>query len=308
MGKVAYRVKNWKSYNSALINRGSLTVWIDEEAIANWLSTEEPDGRGRPCTYSEVAIETGLTLRSLWKISLRMAQGLLQSILDLMHVDLAAPHYSTLCRRASELKIDLKISSSKEPRHLVIDSTGLKVFGEGEWKTRIHGKAKRRTWRKLHVSIDAKTHEIVACSLTDKDTHDSMETKNLLPTGVDIDAVYGDGAYDNQNAYQPIVDAGARAVIPPRSGAALMKAKTWGIVERNKNVREKWVLGIKLWKKARNYHLRSLVETGMYRQKQILGDRLRAIDFSRQITESRIRASILNKMTQLGMPKSCKIS
>lgn len=285
MGKVAYRVKNWKSYNNALVNRGSLTLWVEEEAIGSWLSSEESTGRGRPCTYSDVAIETGLTLRTLWRIPLRMAQGLLASILKLMHVDLPVHHYTTLCRRAVGLEVDLRVTPSRDPRHLVIDSTGLKVFGEGEWKMRTHGKSKRRTWRKLHLSVDAKTHEIVACSLTDKDTHDSKETKNLLSGGENIEAVYADGAYDNQNAYQPIVDAGARAVIPPRSGAALMKAKTWGIVERNMNVREKWFLGIELWKEARNYHRRSLAETGMYRQKQILGDHLRSRDVDRQVTE-----------------------
>jgi hypothetical protein len=308
MPKIAYRIKNWSTYNNALINRGSLTVWVDEESINNWLNVNITGKKGRPCTYSNVAIETGLTLKTVWKIPLRMAQGLLESILQLMGIDLAAPNYTTLCRRASKLNVDLETTPSLEPRHLVIDSTGLKIFGEGEWHIRTHGKSKRRTWRKLHLSIDAKTHEIVACTLTDHKRHDSLETQNLLPKNEPIAAVYADKAYDNKNAYEPIVQAGARAVIPPRSGAALMQPTSWGIVERNRNVREKWFLGKELWKVGRKYHRRSLVETGMFRQKQILGDRLRSIVFENQVTEIRIRASILNRMTQLGMPQSYRIT
>lgn len=307
MAKIAYRIRNWKTYNKSLVKRGSLTLWVDENAINNWKSEKTSGKRGRPCIYSDIAIETGLTLRTLWKIPLRMAQGLLASIFQIMNTRLPVPDYTTLCRRAAKLDVSLKSHSSQEPRHLVIDSTGLKVFGEGEWHMRTHGKSKRRTWRKLHLSIDAKTHEIVACTLTRSNVHDSVETKNLLPANDQIAAVYADMAYDNQKAYQPIVDVGAKGIIPPRSGAALMKAKTWGIVERNRNIRERWFLGKKLWKKARNYHRRSLAETGMFRQKQILGDRLRSIDFERQMTEARIRASILNQMTKLGMPESYKI-
>jgi len=306
MAKISYRIKNWKSYNAALVSRGSLTIWVSDEVVDGWLNMSMTSKRGRPRAYADVAIETALTLRSVYRLPLRAAQGFLSSVLEIMKIDLAAPNYSTLCRRSAKLVVSIKSTSAKEPRHLVIDSTGLKIFGEGEWHMRIHGKSKRRTWRKLHLSIDSKTQEIIACELTSSNVHDSTQTEKLLPKQEPIAAVYADMAYDNQNAYQPIVERSARAVIPPRSGAALMKPKTWGIVERNKNVREKWFLGKELWKVARNYHRRSLAETGMYRQKQILGDRLRSIDFTRQITEARIRASILNQMTQQGMPQSYK--
>lgn len=307
MSKITYRIKNWSQYNRALINRGSLFIWVSDDAILNWKSSEKNSGQGRPKIYADIAIETALTLRSLWKLPLRMAQGFLQSIFTLMKVNLPIPDYTTLSRRAAKLNVDIKAKSSSEPRHLVIDSTGLKVFGEGEWKVRIHGINKRRTWRKLHLSIDAKSHEIIACSLTTKDVHDSMEVKNILPQD-NICAVYGDKAYDNHNAYEPIVKCGAKPIIPPRSGAALMKPKTKGIVARNLNVKTRWKLGTKKWKQESGYHKRSLVETGMYRQKQILGDKLKSIKFSNQITESKIRCSILNKMTHLGMPESYRIA
>lgn len=307
MAKASYRVKNWKSYNNALIARGSLTVWVDESVIKSWFSTTPTGRAGRSHTYSSAAIETALTLRILFQLPLRMAQGLLTSVLQLLQIDLPTPNYSTLCRRGARLKVNLKNSSSSSARHIVIDSTGLKVFGEGEWHVRTHGKSKRRTWRKLHLSIDAKTHEIVASELTSSNVHDSTQTSKLLPDD-DIEAVYCDKAYDNQHAYDPIVARGAKAVIPPRSGAALMKATTWGIVERNRNVKEKWFLGKELWKIGRKYHRRSIAETGMYRQKQILGNKLKSRKFAQQSTESRIRASILNQMTQLGMPQSHRIS
>ncbi len=143
---------------------------------------------------------------------------MLSSILELMQIDLSVPNYSTLCRRGARLKVNLKTSLAVSPRHLVIDSTGLKVFGEGEWHMRIHGKSKRRTWRKLHLSIDAKTHENMASELTSSNVHDSTQTEKLLPED-DVEAVYADKAYDNKNAYDPIVAKGAKAVIPPRSGA-----------------------------------------------------------------------------------------
>ena len=306
MPRLSYRVKNWKSYNQALINRGSLTIWVDEQTVEDWLTDTRTGKRGRPYTYSVTAIETGLTLRTLWQLPLRMAQGLLRSIFELMGIDLPVPNYTTLCRRGANLSIDLKVRPSQAPRHLVIDSTGLKVFGEGEWHMRTHGKSKRRTWRKLHLSVDAKTHEIVASQLTMSNVHDSTQVQRLLPED-QVEAVYGDKAYDNQNAYEPIVTKGAKAVIPPRSGAALMKPKTWGIVARNTNVAERWFLGNKLWKVGRGYHRRSLAETAMYRQKQILGNRLRSKNILQQNTEARIRASILNQMTQLGMPQSYRV-
>ena len=166
-----------------------------------------------------------------------MAQGLLSSIFQIMKLNLPVPDYTTLCRRAVKLDVSLKVTSSQEPRHLVIDSTGLKIFGEGEWHMRTHGKSKRRTWRKLHLSIDAKTHEIVAYSLTDKNVHDSMETKHLLPPDVPIAVVYADKAYDNQNAYQPIVDVGAKAVIPARRNPTLLKMSYFQCGSRSKSDR-----------------------------------------------------------------------
>lgn len=307
MKKIAYRIKNWSTYNQALVNRGSLFIWVSDDAILNWKFSEKSSGQGRPKIYADIAIETALTLRSLWKFPLRMVQGFLQSIFTLMKVDLPIPNYTTLSRRAEKLEVDIKAKPSSEPRHLVIDSTGLKVFGEGEWKVRTHGKDKRRTWRKLHLSIDAKSHEIIACSLTTNQVHDSMEVKNILPQE-NVCAVYGDKAYDNQNAYEPIVKCGAKPIIPPRSGAALMKPKTGGIIARNSNVKSKWKLGEKRWKKERGYHKRSLVETGMYRQKQVLGDKLKSRKFSTQITESKLRCSIINKMTHLGMPESYRVA
>lgn len=189
----------------------------------------------------------------------------------------------------------------------MIDGTGLKVYGEGEWHMRTHGKSKRRTWRKLHVAIDRDTHEIVSITLTPSNVHDSMQTGALLEQVGAVATVTADKAYDNRNAHQPIADKGAHAIIPVCSGGTLkQKDLTWGDVERNRIVKEMHLLGKNEWNFASGYSRRSLVETGIGRYKKIFGPGLSSRLHDRQVAEVRLRAKILNRMTQLGMPKSYK--
>jgi hypothetical protein len=306
--KLTYKVSNWKEYNRSLINRGNLTVWVSEEAIANW-NVVSPTGRkGRVKTYSDLAVETALTLRSLLHLPLRQTQGFLEGLFHLLHVNLDVPYYSTLSRRGAALEVDLAALPSGKNINVVIDATGLKVYGEGEWKVRTHGKDKRRTWRKMHLGINRENHEIIAISLTESNVHDSIETKTLLDQIPAVASVTGDKGYDNKNAYGPIARCSARAIIPPRSGAALkLKKPSWGDMERNRLIREQHVLGKKLWKKASGYSRRSLVETSIGRYKAILGQRLHGRKMERQKIEVRLGAKILNQMTHLGMPKSYKV-
>ena len=306
--KHTYRVKNWKQYNQSLINRGNLTIWLDEETLKKWHSPVNSPGRGRPRCYSDQAIEAGLIVRSLFQFPLRQVQGFLEGLFYMLDLDIKAPNYSTLCRRSSKLDVSLKHIKSHEPIHLLIDTTGLKVYGEGEWHIRVHGKSKRRTWRKFHAAIDHKTLEITAASLTPSTTHDSLETKGLIKnTAGEIATVTGDKAYDNRHAYNAIGEAGAWSRIPPRSGAALGKGGAIATLLRSLNVRNCWILGRKQWKKEVGYHDRSLVENAFYRYKTILGPRLRSRTFRRQVVEMRIDAQILNRMTHLGMPKTQRI-
>ena len=150
--KTIYRVRNWSTYNQALINRGNLTVWLSEEAFSGW-RYQGPTQRGGQFFYSDLAIETTLTLRKLFDLGLRQSQGLVRSLFVLMDLDLKAANYSTLSRRQAALQIELPVRSKEEPIHLVVDSSGLKIFGEGEWKVRQPGWTQRRTWRKLHLGI-----------------------------------------------------------------------------------------------------------------------------------------------------------
>lgn len=306
--KHAYKVKNWSKYNRALINRGNITLWFDKESIKNWTNDNKNGKRGRDHTYADPAIECALMLRSFFRLSLRKTQGFLEGLISSLDLNIEAPHYSTLSRRSESLEIEaLGNLDWTKPIHMLIDASGLKVYGEGEWKMRVHGKDKRRTWRKLHIGIDRETQEIVALDLTFSNVHDSKMTASLVSQVKKLASVTGDKGYDNKNAYDPITLARAKAIIPPRSGAALKEREVGrGDVERNRNILENRFLGKRLWKSASGYSKRSLVETALFRFKSQLGERMHSKKLVNQITEARIGAQIINKMTHLGMPKSYK--
>jgi hypothetical protein len=310
--KLSYRLRNWSQYNRALINRGNLTLWISEDVAAGWYAVRKPQDRGRPFTYSNAYIELALTLRTRFQLPLRSAQGFLEGLTQLMKLELKIPHYTQLSRRAGDLLIEIRRQPREGKLDLVIDSTGFKIYGEGEWKMRTHGKQKRRTWRKFHVAVDPDTHEVVAMELTEANVHDSEAMPDLMKglENQNLGNVYGDGAYPTPKSLDAITEAGGHAVIPPRSGTCIVKKNpSPGERQRNRLVRERRAAGgKKAWKKLSGYHRRSLVETHMFRQKIILGDRLHNRCFKNQRTEARIRASILNRMTALGMPQSCKIT
>lgn len=221
----------------------------------------------------------------------------------LLQTDLPTPHYSLLSRRARCLKVELSASRPKKIKHLVIDSSGLKVYGEGEWKVRLHGADKRRTWRRLHISMDGDTQQVCAALLTDKDVVDPRCLPKLLrQVEAGIERVYGDGAYDSRQCYRAIYKRKALPVIPPRKGSTL-----WGddyLADRNKNLRGVRRHGLEGWKRRSGYHKRSLVETAFFRLKTIFSDRLRNRREDTQTTEAIIRCMALNRMTELGMPDS----
>ena len=300
--KRQYRIRNWPDYNSALIRRGSLTLWVEESVVGRWCDTASPAGRGRRRLYSDLAITCALTLREVYGLPLRSTQGLVRSVLRLLGADLPAPHYSTLSRRAATLEVKLP-RLSRGSLHLAVDSTGVKLYGEGEWKVRLHGKEKRRTWRKLHLLVDHRTHECVALSMTDKDALDRRELPSLL-SGVEgeVAEVLGDGAYDFQDCYRAIRAKGARSVIPPQVRARVRSGPEFG--DRNAAVLRGREVGRDEWKKEAGYHRRSLAETAMMRLKTIFSDRLKAREWKRQETELRVRCAVMNKMTSLGMPRS----
>jgi hypothetical protein len=314
----SYRLSNWSEYNRALVLRGNVTLWLSEEAIAAW-EYNGPPQHGAQYTYSAVAIEACLTLRAVYHLALRQTQGFVNSLLGLMGVDVPVPNYSTLSRRADDLSVCLSKRSGggggegerDEPRHIVIDSTGLKVYGDGEWKQRAHGKSKRRTWRKLHLALDPETGEITATELTDNATDDASQVEPLLnETEGPIETVGGDGAYDKWKSYEAISAVGARPVIPPQKNAKIKRhGNTAGPpLPRDETLRYMRRHGRKEWKRASGYHRRSLSETGMYRFKQIVGRVLRSRTLARQKTEARIGSKVLNVMLGLGRPVSYAVA
>lgn len=310
--KISYRVRNWKDYNRSLINRGNLTIWFSEDAIKTWYQKPQKNKkRGRSFIYSDAYIELALTLRTLFRFSLRATQGFLEGLVFLLGLNLQVSHYSRLSRRAADLDVQLtKLKKvGKSPTDLVIDSTGLKIFGEGEWKMRTHGKQKRRTWRKYHVTVNPDSHEVTAVELTEANVHDCTVLSTLLSDQKNIGNVYADGAYSFKQNFDVIAAAGGTPLIPIRSGTYLVQRKpSIGEELRNKLLQDIWKTGGRsAWKKTSGYHRRSLVETHMFRLKTILGGILRGRTFANQKVEAKIMANILNKMTHLGMPKSEKV-
>ena len=299
------KIINWKEYNESLVQRGNFTLWIADDVIEHWLHENSECKVGRPFTYSDLAIETFLTIREFFRTTYRATEGFGRSLANLMNVDIAIPDFTSLQKRAASLGFDIDVTKYHGKINVVVDSTGLKVFGEGEWKMRTHGKSKRRTWRKLHLMIDPATHQIVAELLTDNGVHDSQAVKTLLnETKNDLERLYGDGAYDPREVRDELEKRNIKQVIPPREDAVLQNRKDGCRKERDAAIRTIEKIGRKKRKRRTGYHRRSLSETGMYRMKTIFDGNLKNRKFENQQTEVRLRCQLLNKLSTRGMPTS----
>jgi len=306
MSKKDYRVCNWAHYNKSLINRGSITFWIDEKSIDEWYADQAPvKNRGRPRKYSDIAILTVLILKQVYGRTLRATQGLTQSLFKLMQLNLDIPCYTRVCRRQGGIILP-KLPQLSGNIHLVIDSSGLKIYGEGEWKVRQHGWDKRRTWRKLHLGVDEKSKLIVTTLVTENNCGDDKKLPELLDRYAgNIHQVSADGAYDSHACFDDITRRGAIAAIPPQPNPK-HKPKTAKQIKRPRD-RVVWEIqekGRKEWKQESGYHRRSLVENAFYRYKQIFGDKLSSRKFINQQAEAILRCHALNRMTLNGMPTS----
>jgi hypothetical protein len=264
-----------------------------------------PSGRrGRQQAYSDAAIQACLTLKTLLGLPLRQATGFVTSLLELSGLGWSVPDFSTLSRRQKTLNVTIPYRGSKGPLHLLVDSTGIKVEGEGEWHTRKHGGSKRRVWRKLHLGIDEETLEIRAVEVTSSNVGDAPMLPDLLaqlPPDQEIATVTADGTYDTRACHDAIADRGAAAIIPPRRNARPWKPDTAGARARNEILRTSKHLGRALWRNWSGYHRRSRVETKMNCVK-LLGQKLMSRDFDRQVAEVQIRAAVMNRFTALGIP------
>jgi hypothetical protein len=310
--KATYRVRNWAAYNNSLVERGSLTVWISDEVIEGW--NPVPEGarqRGGQMAYSDRAIECLLTLKAVFKLPYRQTEGFGRSIIALLGVNVTIPDYTTLCKRSVDLGVDLSPDQTQGANHIVVDSTGLKVYGEGEWKVRQHGYSKRRTWRKLHLSVDETTQSIEAMLLTEASVDDAEAGRQLLDeTQGPIQQVSGDGGYDKRKFYEACTQHGIEQIaVPPRRNAKIWQHGNSAKppLPRDQNLRRIRRIGRKRWKEEVDYHRRSLAETAMFRFKTIFGNTLSTRTLERQVVEVRIKCAALNGMTQLGMPDSYRV-
>jgi len=309
--KTKYRIRNWSDYNRSLTNRGSLTFWISEEAIAGWLTMEKTGTRGRSAHYSAAAIAAMATLKFVFGQAGRQTSGLLASIFRLLRVDLPVPDHSTLSRRMAGIEVGLPIKAKVTARHLVIDSTGLKVYGEGEWKVRTHGASKRRTWRKLHLCLDEETGEVIVAAASGNSVSDcEMFPEILASVEGEISQVSADGSYDRKKVYTALNECAVkRAAIPPRKGAKIWQHGNSGKERliRDENLRGVRKKGKPKWKREADYHRRSLAETGVFRFKTIFSDKLQSRKQENQFQEMIIKCAALNRMTHLGVPDSYKV-
>src|SRR5574343_1400119 len=297
--KARYKTTNWAEYNAALKARGSLTIWLDKGM--QWYAPASGK-RGRQHIFSNAAIQFCLGIKCLFGLALRQSLGLVESLLRLAGLDWRVPDYSTVCRRQKTLRVQLPYRASTTALELLADSTGIQFLGEGEWKRKKHGAEYRRQWRKVHLSVDAHTLEIRAIEVTDNSVGDApMLLELLAQIATPIATVTGDGAYDTKACHAAIAAVGASAVIPARRNARLWKKYPPGAEARNEIVKASQRLGRTIWKNWSGYHRRSLVETKM-RCFKLLGDRVMARDFERQVAELQVRAALLNRFTQLGTP------
>src|SRR3954447_23005351 len=310
------RVTNWAEYDAALRQRGSLTVWFTDEAIAAWEAEPRTTPGGQP-HYSDLAITTALTLKAVFRLALRQTECLIGSVIRLLGLALSVPDHTTLSRRAETLEVPRPRSGSPdtgreaEPVHLLVDSTGLKLCGAGEWLVEKHGTKTRRSWRKMHIGVDADTGQIVAWQLTTHDVDDGSQVGPLLDqvTGA-VASVTGDGAYDQDGVYASVGERhpAAPVIVPPRSTAVPSATAETAPTQRDRHLQliaEKGRMG---WQKASGYNWRARAEATIVRFKRVIGDELRSHTDERRATEMDVAAQVLNRMLDLGRPKYVRIA
>ena len=308
--KARYRIKNWPVYDAALRDRGDLTIWVTPAALAAW-HPPRIGQRGRSPTYSDVAIETGTMLRLAFGRPWRQTEGLLRSVARLMNLEIGVPDHTTLSRRSGAMPLAMDLARAKGPVHVVVDSTGLKVYGAGEWQQAKHGGRARRSWRKLHLAVDPDTGEILACELTDQNQGDPSQVGALLDQiAGDIASVTADGAYDGDLVYRAVADRAAETavIIPPRSTAKPSAQAGQAPTQRDRHIQTIAQRGRRDWQRATGYGRRSLVETAMFRYKTLIGRHLRARSLAGQKAEARMGCAVINRMTRLGRPISCRVA
>lgn len=318
--KDKYQVTNWPAYNAGLKQRGSLTLWISEDVASSWKYAGEAQ-RGGQFEYSDACILALLTLKVTFRLPFRQLEGFACSILGLMKIDLKVPCYTQICRRQKGLKVPLNISDrlrKGERVHVVIDSSGLKIYGECEWKVRKHGYSKRRTWRKIHLALDERTGEVLAQVLTDNKTDDASVLPTLIEhieaQGIKIGKMGADGAYDTTECWETLISKDIQPIIPPRENAVYWGDENDQIGDHPRNHALQKIdeggleANRKGWKIESGYHRRSKSENGFFRWKTILGEKMYARKTENQQTEAAVKSAVLNRFIQIAAPISVRVA
>ena len=303
--KSPYRIVNWPADDRALVQRGSLTVWFDVDSLPEQWRPAPTGQRGAPGVYSDLAIQVLLTLKAVLHLPYRALEGLARSLMQLMDLPLPVPDHRHLSRRGRTLSLIIPRPARPGPIPVVVDSTGLKVYGAGEWKVGQHGAGRRRTWRKVHLAVDAAAKAVIGVEVTTTAWTDGEVLPGLLEqVEGPIGQVDADGAYDTRAVYATGQARGATVVVPPRANAVPGEPEH----PRTQALADIAAPGLAAWQDATGDHRRSLAENAIYRCKQLFGERLAGRQFETQVTEVHARIAALNTMTYLGMPVSVRVT
>ena len=297
--KAKCRVTNWSAYNESLRRRGDLTVWVANDVAQNWAAPHRKS-RGGQARYSDLAIEICLTLRVVFRLALRQTQGFMRSIAQLMNLNLPVPDFSTLSHRSTGLKIQHRPSRSDGPITLIVDSTGLKMHGGNGWNAEKHGTTRpRKTWRKLHLAFNPDTGDIVGSELTTEHVGDETALPDLVgEIDADVDRFVADGAYDGEGVSAYLTarfGCEIEIIVPPPKNAV-----NGDNSQRNRHIDQIAEHGRMNWQREKGYNQRSQIEAQIGRWKTIIGGSLQARKLDNQITETRVAAKAMNRMTALG--------
>lgn len=311
--KSAFTARSWSSYNKSLVERGNLAIWIGPDVIKGWKSVRKSGIHGgRKEKFSDAAILALMFLKSLYRMPYRMVEGFAKSLFLMMHLTLPVPHFTRICKRSKKLSFP-KLPKGKKITDVVIDGSGIKIYGEGEWKIEQHGRDRKKKWKKIHVAIDPDSQEVILSDVTDKNIHDSK----MLPLFLEkipgrLGKVFGDGAYDTRACYEAIEKRGGIPMIPPRKTAKRWNTLAKWAVWRNRAVAERRWFGVgeagnRLWKKLRGFGVRSLVETFFSRFKRSFGERSYSKTDMGISVEINLKCALLNALARLGLPKSVPV-
>ena len=299
---MSHKKRDWSKYNKSLVNRGSLTFWIDPKVLKKWKSERQKGKLGRPFKYSDTLINLAATVRYTFKLSLRSCEGFLKSILKMLKLPAKVPSYTQICRRMQKLSLSPHLLQGRSIRHVVLDATGLKVFGEGEWKVKRHGACVRRQWRKLHLAVDEHTQEILFADITSEYEPDTKFIPEIISTRKRVKRVMIDGAADDFSLHKLLWENEIDFLTPPPKNARVRK-EPW-LDFRNRSLLQ--ILGLggdktarSLWGKLTGYSKRATVESAIARWKKLYSGHLQSRNFANQRVEVILKSEIMNKMKEL---------